>query len=400
MKKFVEKWRYEMMGAVILLAYLIYYIPAITEVTAWTITPYALSYRLGFISRGFIGSLIRLVIPNLTWKHIYIIILMNIVLLCGLTLYFMHKILKRAYDEDRTGIIFLLGLFLVNPGSVAFLFYWGNFGRFDMFLLMTLLISALLVIYDKCVWLVPLLCLGAVLTHQAFVFQYFPAVLILLFYSGFILNRKYGKSIFVFTLLTTCAMFLYIQFFSHINYSYADTMAILDGTTDLPAAFFEEDLMVKLEYYSSVIETFIVLVWEPLGRNILKSVIFIVFLIPMIQILVGVWKCFVQNHKNILCKFFPWFVLLAELPMFVLTCDYGRDYAAIVLCNFIIIFALYALEDEGMKCGVRKLTIDLRQNPCKYVFAMVLCATIGKFQAAEVAELGDRLYTLLMMLLE
>ena len=124
MKKLIEQWKYELMASVIMLAYLIYYIPKLTDVTAWTIMPYALSYRLGFISRGLIGSFIRLLIPNLTCKHIYIIILINIVLLCWLTLYFMHKILKRAYDEDITGIIFLLGLFLVNPGSVAFLFYW------------------------------------------------------------------------------------------------------------------------------------------------------------------------------------------------------------------------------------------------------------------------------------
>lgn len=400
MKKLAVQWKYEFMAALIMLANLIYYIPAMTEVTAWTIMPYALSYRLGFISRGLIGSMIRLVIPNLTWKHIYIIIFINILLLCGLTLFFMHKILNRAYDEDRTGIIFLLGLFLVNPGSIAFLFYWGNFGRFDMFLLMTLYITALLVIYDRFVWLVPVLCVGAVMTHQAFVFQYFPAVLILLFYSGFVLKRKYGKEIFAVTLLATCAMFLYMQFFSHINYSYADTMAILDGTTDLPAVFFKMDMMVKIEYYSSVIETFIPFVWEPLGRNIMKSTVYIVFLIPMIKILVNIWKTFVQNQKNRLCKFFPWFVLLAEIPMFVLTCDYGRDYAAIILCNFILIFVLYILGDAGMKQGVENMTMDLKKNPCNYVFAMVLCAAIGKFQAAEIGELGERLYALLTMLIE
>ena len=400
MKKLMEQWKYELMAAVIMLAYLIYYIPQITDVTAWTIMPYALSYRLGFISRGLVGSIIRLVIPNLTCKHIYIIILINILLLCGLTLFFMHKILKRAYDVDITGIIFLLGLFLVNPGSIAFLFYWGNYGRFDMFLLMTLLITALFVIYDKCVWLVPVFCIGAVMTHQAFVFQYFPAVLILLFYSGFILKRKYGVSIFAVTLVSTCAMFLYLQFFSRINYSYEDTLAIIDATTDLPALFFKKDMMVKVEYYSSVMETFIPFVWETLGRNIIKSTVYFLFLIPMIKILKNIWKVFVQSRKNIFCRFFPWFVLFAEIPMFVLTCDYGRDYAAIVLCNFILIFSLYALGDAGMKRGIADLTMDLKKNPGKYIFVLVLCAVIGKFQAAEVGELGDRFYALLTMLTE
>lgn len=395
MEKKIEKYKYELMFIIMLGLYLLHYIPAIEELTHWTITPYALSYRLGFISRGLMGSIVRLMIPNLTIKHIYIIILVNTLLLCALTVFFMHKVLIKAYDESKSGIIYLLCIFLVNPGSIAFLFYWGNFGRFDMYLLVCLIISALLIIYDKCVWIIPFLCLGAVMVHQAFVFQYFPAVLILLFYSAFVLKRKYGKSILVFTLLITCAMFLYMQFFSNINYTYEETMDILNATTDLPEHYFGADMMVKIEYYSSVFETFTVFVQEPFARNVVKSLTMIVFLIPMIKIVAGVWKTFIKSHKNFLCKLFPWFVLIAEVPMFVLTCDYGRDYSAIILCNFILIFALYVMGDEGMKLAVRELSEKLKQNSIYYVFVLVLCASITKFQAAEIGELGERMYILL-----
>lgn len=395
MQKRIEKYKYELMFAVVLLMYLIYYLPVIDELTSWTVTPYALNYDFGFISRGFMGSIIRLVIPNLTIKHIYIIILGNTLLLCGLTIFFMHKIIVKAYDDSKSGIIYLLGLFLVNPGSIAFLFYWGNYGRFDMYLIATLMISALLIIYDKCVWITPLLCVGAVMTHQAFVFQYFPAVLILLFYSSFVLKRKYGKSIFIFTIITTCAMFLYMQFFSEIKYDYEDTMAVLNATTDLPADYFEEDMMVKIEYYSSVFETFTVFVAETFVRNVVKSLTMLVFLIPMIKVLVGIWRSFTKYHKNILCKLMPWFVLIAEIPMFLLTCDYGRDYAAMILCNFILIFAMYAMGDEGMKHGVKELAIKMQDNPVYYVFVLVLCASLSKFTAADVSDLGHRLYTII-----
>ena len=399
MQKVIQKYKYECMFITILLAYLIYYIPVIEEATHWCITPYALSYRFGFISRGFMGTLVRLVFPNLAIKHIYIIILMNIMLLCGLTVFFMHKILVKSYDESKAGVLFMLGLFLVNPGSVAFLFYWGNFGRFDMYLLMTLIITALLVIYDRCVWIVPLLCFCAVLTHQAFVFQYFPAVLVLLFYSGFVLKRQYGKSIFVFTLLTTCAIFIYMQFFSGIPYTYEETMAILDATTDLPEHYFTQDMMVRIEYYSSVFETFGVFVKEPFLRNVVKSFTIIIFLIPMIKILAGIWKHFIKEHKNLFCTLLPWFVLIAEIPMFVLTCDYGRDYAAIILCNFILLFALYALGDKGVKAGFKELTEKIAANVPYYVFVIVLCACVGKFTAADIGDLGHRFYTLLETLL-
>lgn len=394
MQKTIEKYKYEIMFAAVLLVYLIYYIPVIDEVTSWCITPYALSYRLGFISRGLIGSLIRLVVPNLTIKHIYIIILINILFLCGLTLFFMHKILVKAYDDSKNGILFLLGLFLVNPGSIAFLFYWGNFGRFDMYLLMALIISSLLIIYDKCVWIVPLICAGAVLTHQAFVFQYFPAILVLLFYSAFVLKRKYGKSIFIFTLFATCILFLYMQFFSHINYTYEETMAIIDTTTDLPQSYIKDDMMVKIEYFTSVFDTFGVFVKIPFWRNLLKSLTIILMLAPMIKIIADIWKCFVKKHKSIICRLLPWFILAAEIPMFILTCDYGRDYSAMILSNFIVLFALYTSGDEGVREGVKELTDKIGKNVPYYIFVIVLCATIGKFGAADICDIGHRMYIL------
>jgi hypothetical protein len=392
MKRFISKYRYEFMFFITLVCYLIYYIPVIDEVTSWCITPYALSYRLGFISRGLIGSLLRFFIPNLTIKHIYIFILANILILCALTIFFMHKIAVRAYDESKSGIIFLLGLFLVNPASIAFLFYWGNYGRFDMYLIMTLIISAILIMDDVCVWIIPFLCVGAVLTHQAFVFQYYPAVLVLVYYFAFVLKKKYGRSIFAMTLLLPCITFIYMQFFSSINYSYSDTMAIIDATTDLPADYITQDMMVKLEYYSSVFDTFGVFVKIPLARNIIKSVVALAVISPMLKLIADIWKEFAAAQSSFIAKLFPVFILAAQLPMFVLTCDYGRDYSAIIISNFVVIFTLYALKDAGITKAVSRLSDNLKAHPAYYVFVIVLCATVGKFTAADIADIGDRFY--------
>lgn len=394
MKELMKKCRYEMMFFIVTCMYLIYYIPTLDEVTAWTITPYALSYRLGFISRGFMGSLLRLMIPNLTIKLIYIFIMMNILLFSGLTLYYMHKILCKAGNQDKIGVLYLLFLFLINPGSIAFLYRWENYGRFDMYLLVCLILIALMVIYDRLVWLAPVMCVCAVLTHQAFVFQYFPAVLILLFYSAFVLNRKYGKSILVITFITTCMAFLYMQFFSHINYTYEETLAIVDATTDLPECYFTADMMIKIEYYMSVIDTFGPLVKIPFPNNVIKSLTILVFLIPMIRIIVGFWKKFKAHHNDFWCKLMPWFVLIAEIPMFVLTCDYGRDYSAIILSNFILIFTMYAMGDAGMKEAFEKLSVNVKEHWEYYGFVLVLCAALGKFTASDIIDIGNHAYLL------
>lgn len=399
MKNLLKKYQFEILTAMILLLNLVLYLPVMSGVTGWTIMPYALSYRLGFISRGLMGTILRLAFPMLTWKQIYVYILFNILLLCALTVFFVHKIVVKAYDESKTGIYFLLGLFLVNPASVSFLFLWGNYGRLDMYLLMTLMIVALMVISDKCVWLAPIMCVAAVLVHQGFVFQYYPAVLVLLFYSGFVMKRKYGKSIFIVALIAGCAMFLYMQFGSHINYTYEETLAIIDTTTDLPRVFLEDEMMIRIEYYMGVLQTVYPLVIEPLARNVIKSLTFLVFLIPMIVIIIKLWSSFAKSHKNILCKLLPWLILVAEIPMFVLTCDYGRDFSAFFLSNFITIFALYAMGDEGMKQGVHSLAESIKANPVYYVFVLLLCASAGKFGSGDIGELGSNFYALIESIL-
>lgn len=395
-----SKLKYEIMFSIILLANILYYLPTMREISSWTIMPYALSYRLGFISRGFIGSILRLAFPMLTYKEIYIYIFINILLLCALCVAMMHMILVRSMDEHRDGIIFLLFLFLANPGAISFLFYWGNYGRFDMFLVMNLFITAMIIISGRGLLAIPVLASFAMLVHQGYTFQYYPAVLAMLFYCGFVQKKKYAKASFGVTLVVPCILFLVLQFFAKINYTYEETLEMIDLTTDLPGVFFTQDMMIKIEYYTGVFKTFVVFVKEPFARNVIKTLPYFLFLLPMIKIITDIWKSFCKAHKSILVKFIPWFVLIAQLPLYVLTCDYGRDYSALVICNFVMIFVLYCIDAKGIRDGVNELAIKVNNNKAYYAFVLVLCVSLGKFGAAEIGDLGNRIYTVAMSIFE
>jgi hypothetical protein len=151
-------------------------------------------------------------------------------------------------------------------------------------------------------------------------------------------------------------------------------------------------MMVKLEYYSSVFDTFGVFVKIPLARNIIKSVVVLAVISPMLKLIADIWKEFAAAQSSFIAKLFPVFILAAQLPMFVLTCDYGRDYSAIIISNFVVIFTLYALKDAGITKAVSRLSDNLKAHPAYYVFVIVLCATVGKFTAADIADIGDRFY--------
>lgn len=273
MKRLIEKYRLELAISVLLFLYLALYVPTIDETISWCMMPYTLSYKYGFISRGFIGSIVRLVIPKLTLRHIYLIVAFNTLLLCAMTVFFVNRIKKLSGMGENAAFLFTAMLFVVNPGSIAFLFYWGNFGRLDLYMILILLFSALLMLKGAFLFLIPVMCVMGILTHQAFLFMYFPAVMALLLYLAWVKKNRYAKIIFWVTGIVTCITFLYMQFFSSVEgYDYASMVADIYATTDIPEEFVQDDheMMIRLEYFTSVFATIHAFVIEPLAKNLYK----------------------------------------------------------------------------------------------------------------------------------
>lgn len=393
MKKFVQKYQVETGAALLLLVYLLTYIPMIDDTIGWCMTPYALSYKYGFISRGFVGSIIRIFIPNLTLKHIYLIVGFNTVMLCALTVFFINRVLRHTGMNRDNALMFLIFLFIVNPGSIAFLFYWGNYGRFDLFMIIILMSGAMLMVKGKGLFLIPLFSLMGILIHQAYVFMYFPALIALLLYLGYVKKNPYGKCIFWITGIVTCVAFLYMQFASGVNgYDYPSMMEDINATTDLPAEFIDDDMMVRLEYFTSVFATIKHFVISPIKKNLFKIFCVFVMLLPLLGILKNVWKDFMSEQKNKLLWIIPWSGMIGMIPKFLMTNDYGRDFSALIISQFLLIFTLLMLGDSGMRKGFRNLSARISAKPLLYVGILVYMGSLGKFEAAQILELADKIY--------
>lgn len=400
MRQFAEKYKIEILAGVFLLLYLLTYIPTIDETISWCMTPYALSYKYGFISRGFVGAIIRIFIPNLTIKHIYFIIAANTVFLCGLTVYYVHRVANFS-SQDTAGLYFTLILFIVNPGSIAFLFYWGNYGRFDLFMIVILMIAALLMVRNKALFVIPILSVAGILIHQAYVFMYFPALVALLLYCGYVKGNRSAKWIFWITGVTTCLAFLYMQFFSGVvGYDYSSMMADIDATTDLPAKFIYDDMMVRLEYFVSVFATIRAFVIEPLAKNLIKIASVFVFILPMLVFFHNIWKDFMSEQKCKLLWIIPWSGMIGMIPKFLMTNDYGRDFSALILSQFLMMFTLYMLKDSGMKKAIKNLSEKIKKNPLMYAGMLIYMGSLGKFEAANILGLSERVYVFLEKLFQ
>lgn len=289
--------------------------------------------------------------------------------------------------------IYMSLLFIINPGSVAFLFYWGNYGRFDLFMVCILLISSILIIRDKILWIIPFLSVAGILIHQAYVFMYFPALIVLLLYSGYVKNSRYARKIFWITGVTTCIAFLYMQFFSGVSgYGYEEMMADIYATTDIPEEFITNDMMVRLEYFASVFSTIRAFVIEPIGRNLFKIACVFILCSPMLVMFKNIWKDFMSKQQCRLLWIIPWSGMIGMIPKFLMTNDYGRDFSALIVSQFVMMFVLLAMDDKGMRYAFDRLYERMKKNTPGYIFMLVYMGSLGKFEAANILEISHRIY--------
>lgn len=389
MKEFIQKNRYELLWFMILILYMLYYLPLPKDLHGFCIAPYILRYDLGFISRGLIGSFWGLFFKNISTNIIYVIIGMNQIILCIVTVAFLKIIRKCTTEATHNGIIYLIFVFLISPSSIAFLFYWGNYGRFDLFMILGAITCGTIVIKQKGLWAIPIICIVEMMIHQGFVFAYFPCILLMLCYN--ILVHKKGKSILAITFAGGCIAFLYFQFMGKIDgLSIEATLNILTSRTDWPEEYITS--MVKLEYYTNVLDFIELYVLAPLKKNIIKMILTIILLLPLEHILFVVWKRFVSESKKKIFWVFPIFVIIATLPKFIITCDYGRDLASIFISQFLLIFTFFAMGSEPMKNAISELQQKVLKNPLGAGAALVELGVIGKFEAANILNITNTIY--------
>lgn len=390
--KDIAKYKYEFAAGFILLLYMLYYLPRTEDLHDFCVIPYALSYReLGLISRGVIGSLLDLFFRYITINEIWTVIFIQQLLLIILTIYFLSIVKKHSANSEQTGFLFLEVVFTVNPASIAFLFYWGNYGRFDLFMIAASMVISLLIIKGKGKFIIPVLCIIVMAIHQGFAFMYFPCVLMLLFYHALKTKKRMLLS---FTAVSGSCAFIYFQWFAKItSYTFEDVVQIVQNSTNFPVV--EQSSMIKLEYFTNVLEFIPVYIIPVIKVNALKLILVFILMLPLEIVLYRIWKVFVKESGNKIYWLIPIMPLICIIPKFVITCDYGRDLAALFLSEFIMIFTISAMNDNAMRGAIGELSVNARRKPILYLYIMIELAALGKFEAANILDITDRIVKIL-----
>ena len=395
--KYLNNYKYELIILLLLIFELVMYIPKSNGMFDWCTTPYLFSYKYGLKSKFLIGSIIDIIHPYLSYRVVYYLILLSLLFIILLVSIYFGKIIRISEQNQKKGMIILAAVYLASPASISYLFYWGNYGRLDTYLLALVLITVYIITKKpKLLFIVPIICIIGIAIHQVFIFTYFIPILCFLLYDTY--ENSFSKknvAILILSIIFTLISFIYFQFFTP-ELQYASSSEFVDILSQKTSAPISKD-MIELEYFTSIKDQITDVVMPNLFRRILKGILILVLLMPVIIILAIIWKKAIKYTTDKKLKMVLYAMIispLAILPALMLTVDWGRWFAAALIVQFCYIFYLYYRKCKPMLHSLllfNELLEKWHYIPC---FLLIYLSYLGKFEAANQLEIVNRIIKL------
>lgn len=352
----------------------------------WNSVWYAMDYSLGFDSRLFIGSLLRLFYPDfLPAQTAYTFVLFSLIFFLLILSFVLGYALRQTEKSPaQTGLLILIVLYLLSPGSPAYLWTTENMGRFDVYLILVTLLAAIscFKLASSAARLIVLTALGLIALgiHQAFMLVFFP--LMFAMFADTVFGRKNSKAL-ILSGFGCCLLlgivFIYFQLFSKLPIvSLEELTSLLSKRTDLPI----NEVALRYEYFTSTAESSGALVRNGLSERIRYGAITLFLLAPLGGVYLYLWKSIIKEAAGSSLKY--WLILLSNaafLPAFAMTIDWGRWFGAFLTVQALQIVFLAAKKDAAVLAGLSKLTSSFRRHPFLFIIIGLWLASLGKFEA-------------------
>lgn len=331
-------------------------------------TVFAFSYKYGFISRGFMGTLLLLVnkispVDAMSYHTVYQMS-MAATILFFIMLFVLYAVLLYKVEEkqERTMQFFILILSILAFPEFLTL---ENFGRLDVYLAILMLACVIILLIEKAEWLVIPLCALATIIHQGFVFMNINIILVMLLYKAFRCQGKIRKKylvIFGITFLTVSALFLYFELFSHMNGQeiYDEVVALakklsMDGES-------VNDSLLKHEILGEDVFAY---EWGFHILNYEETPLFLLMFSPFILLGIGFFRRLCKALQTKEQKFIYGIVIagaITVLPEAILKIDYGRYSYAILFYYILMVMILFAWRDNFVEVEAGNTYKRIRQK--------------------------------------
>lgn len=337
MKNLLKKYQYVIGISIIVLFQFIYEF-------GWSIDPYLyvnyfMDYSMGFGPRKLIGTLCQLMLPDglSNEKNILILITLVYVVLAGLVIFIANKFIRiLSLSEKRLFLfaILFVALYFLSPARIEYLFVHTNYGRMDTYMLIFAIVFIMSIRIKSWAFytLSTILMILSCLSHQIFVCTFLPLYCASYVYRIF--NEKDWRKELFYSMLSmfvlTC-LFCYVQFFPINTYDLNATMQIINERTGKEF----DEFIIFYEYYANIKTHFNCLMLSQINRLVIGFIASIVVLMPLFLIFIYLWCTAVRIAND---KKYKITIILMNLsfllcvPAFIFTMDYGRWFAAIIIC--------------------------------------------------------------------
>lgn len=292
-------------------------------------------FDFGYVQRAICGTIFRCILGyRIDEKSL----LLGVKVLSAIALFVIFYLVTKLYFKERgslkSNVCNILLVLMMKSSGFGNNFHEQNVFRFDLYNYCLLLLAIYLIINNKKLIAIPILCFLGVSIHSAFVFILFPAIFIVFAYDIFIENENVEKKkmiIFIISVFLTLVGFCYFQFLAHpYNITSAEQAAeyvdersggyIVKKDLDGNYEVFDNLLYAEMsehitEYHDRITKTMILTFVKFLGM--ITPLIFLFFYIFYER----------ANHEcgitKWICKLIP-LAILAIAPCYVIEIDYGR----------------------------------------------------------------------------
>lgn len=401
-KQFLYTFRRESFIFLLLFFTLLHQLPE--ELHGWNSAWYAMDYSLGFDSRLFIGSILRLLYPGfLPAEAACRFVFFSLILLLFLLSWTLGHSLRQLEGQNaEKGLLLVILLYLLSPGSPSYLWTAENMGRFDMYLLIAALAAIICCTLIRSVWLqlilITILGLIALSIHQAFMFLFFPLFFTL--YLKAAMQTTIGKErktlsiiLAIAGIIAMAATFLYFQLFSQIRIPSCDELvSLLTSRTDLPV----NDVALNYEYFATTTQSFSELVLNQPGERIRYGLITLLLLSPLAILYGFLWMRILKAASKKDRFVYVLFLLshLCIVPAFLMAIDWGRWFGAFLTMQALQLVILAAKGDAPVLSALSSLADVFRRHPYIFFLAAIWMGSLQKFQATILPDAPTFFYSL------
>ncbi len=365
-------------------------------------TPFAFSYKYGFVSRGLLGTSLQFldqILPGdmVSYHTVYMLSEAVTALLFLVLFAFFAICLKHSGEGSRKNMQVLILLM----GMITFPMYLTieNFGRLDVYLLMISVLCCILLIAERLEWLLIPLSVLAMLLHHGYVFTNLNIVLVVMIYKLLTNREKRRKYAILLTLtfVISSVLFLYFEFWGHVdNVGVYDEIVTLAKTLSQSGTTYHDHLVNHEVLGQGVFMDEIP--WHVV--NYIEFPFFLLLCWPYLYLIGNFLRKLISRQGDIQRKrayIVMTLGVLTILPEMILKTDYGRYVFMFFFYYLACILILMALKDELVITLVQEEIEYFKNHGIWTLFLLIYAFMFIPFRDFHIADIFEDIYDLIII---